>query len=165
VTSTPVGGAISRVLGTFLKPVLRRLLQVIGRMNRTTLVGAKGIERVAIKFQRLFVNTNKTYPPVRGTFLGRLLQRAFPKVRWEQHHVFIQQAWSRVGGPNQVFKDLSATEGLRRVGNGLWNLLPIPRSVNSYLGRTPLGTEMFATAYYSILVYGPFHTFDALMGD
>ncbi|HZB46119.1 MAG TPA: hypothetical protein VE360_12775, partial [Pyrinomonadaceae bacterium] len=96
---------------------------------------------------------------------GRLLQRAFPNVRWEQHHVFIQQAWSRAGGPNQIYDDVLANEGLRRAGNGMWNLLPIPRSLNAALGRSELGTQLFATAYYSIIVYGTAHTLAFFFGD
>jgi hypothetical protein len=88
-----------------------------------------------------------------------VLKWAFPKVEWEMHHVFIQQAWSK--GTGQIYDDLLANEGLRRVGNGIWNLMPIPRALNNWLGRSgyvhQLATQLIATAYYSIMVFGGWH--------
>jgi len=100
---------------------------------------------------------------VKSTYLGGILMRAFPKVEWEMHHVYVQQAWSRVGSSNLLFPDDAiATEGLRRLGNGLWNLLPVPKIVNRTLGANnatgEFMTEMVATAYYSLLVFGPTQT-------
>ncbi len=72
--------------------------------------------------------------------------------------MFVQQAWSRVGSEHQLYANVYANEGLRRVGNGLWNLLPIPASLNGFLGQNnalgQVATQIFATAYYSIIVFG-----------
>jgi len=152
--TAPVGGLFVRALAPLIRATLRPALIAIGSMPRLSLVGRPVMERFLIRISRIFVNTNRHHPPVNSTFLGRLLQRAFPKVNWQQHHVFIQQAWSRVGSPSQLYNDVLANEGLRRLGNGLWNLLPIPASLNRLLGTNPFATQILATAYYSIIVYG-----------
>jgi hypothetical protein len=157
--TAPVGGLAARLLAPLVRATVAPLLQILGRMKPIMLTGGKtAVEKMLVKISRFFVNTNKTYPSVQSTGLGRLLQRVFPSVRWEHHHIFIQQSWSRVGKPNQIYADLATNEGLRRVGNGLWNMIPIPRAFNAAMGRSELGTQLFATAYYSIIVYGTAHT-------
>lgn len=156
--TAPVGGIFAKALAPLARATIRPLLSLLGRISAVTLRGRGPAGQMLVRLSRNFFNTNAHYPPVNSTFLGRTLQRLFPNVQWEQHHVFIQQAWSRVGGPSQMFDDLAANEGLRRIGNGLWNLLPIPRVLNQALGRSPIGAQMLATAYYSILVYGPWQT-------
>ncbi len=163
--TAPVGGLFAKVFAPFAKLTIRPLLSLLGRLGRVVLTGKGPTGKLFVKISRFFFNTNVKYPPVKSTFLGRALQRLFPNVQWQQHHVFIQQAWSRSGGPNQIFDSVAANEGLRRVGNGLWNLLPIPASLNQTLGRSVVGTQAFATAYYSILVFGPFHTLFNFFGD
>lgn len=118
-----------------------------------------------VNIGRFFFNTNRSYPRVGSTAIGKILQRAFPNVEWEMHHVWIQQAWSRSGGPNQLFDDIAANEGLRRMGNGLWNLLPIPAALNGALGRSVLGTQVFATVYYTIIVHGISNAASLVIGD
>jgi hypothetical protein len=119
-----------------------------------------GLEKTLVKMSRILVNTNRSYPSVNSTFFGSLLKRMLPGVQWEQHHVLIQQAWSRAGGPNQLYNNLAANEGLRRIGNGLWNLMPIPASLNGWLGRSPIATQLFATYYYSLVFFGPYHLWE-----
>jgi hypothetical protein len=121
---------------------------------------------MVVNMSRWIFNTNNAYPNVASTWLGRMLKKLYPSVKWEQHHVFVQQAWSRAGGPNQVFDDVLENEGLRRLGNGYWNLLPVPRALNAALGaNTPQGrfmTNVFATAVYSTIVFGPAQVISAL---
>ncbi|MET0752082.1 MAG: PKD domain-containing protein [Pyrinomonadaceae bacterium] len=162
--TAPIGGLFSRLLASLAKATLMPLFQIIGRMAAVTLRGKSATGKMLVNISRFFVNTNKHYPKVNSTALGKLLQRVFPNVEWEMHHVFIQQCWSRVGGPNQIYRNLAANEGLRRVGNGLWNLLPIPRALNGALGRSELGTQLVATAYYSLITYGIAHTTVFLLG-
>ncbi len=95
------------------------------------------------------------------TGLGKILKALFKGIDWEMHHVYIQQAWSRGG----LYDDVMANEGLRRIGNGLWNLLPIPGSLNSLLGRCPEATQLLATAYYSFIVYGSEDLLAVIIGD
>ncbi|HEY0100063.1 MAG TPA: RHS repeat-associated core domain-containing protein [Pyrinomonadaceae bacterium] len=156
--TAPVGGLATRLLAPLARATLGPLLQIVGRMGPIMLRGRGAVGQMLVRISRFFVNTNRSYPRVDSTGLGRLLQRAFPNIRWEHHHIYIQQSWSRVGGPNQIYQNVDANEGLRRIGNGLWNMIPIPRELNAALGRSELGTQLFATAYYSILVYGPAHT-------
>jgi RHS repeat-associated protein len=154
----PVGGVFARIFGPLIRLTMRPILRIIGRLQPIVAQGVNqtGVRRLLVNISRLFLNTNKTYPPVDSTLLGRAFKRLFGRwLDFEQHHIFIQQAWSRIGSPNQVYNDLLANEGLRRIGNGLLNLLPIPRAMNQFLGRSPLATNLFATAYYSILVFGP----------
>jgi hypothetical protein len=79
------------------------------------------------------------------------------------HHVFIQQAWTS-GGSKTIYSSVTANEGLRRIGNGLINLLPIPRSLNNWLGQAgnEWATSMLATIYYSIIVFGLNEAEDAI---
>ena len=88
----------------------------------------------------------------------------FPKIKWEQHHIFIQQAWSRVGSSSQVYDDVLANKWLRRIGNGGWNLMPIQRALNGWLGRpgNEVATQVFATFMYSVAVFGPYQLFEAI---
>jgi hypothetical protein len=152
--TAPVGGLLVKVLGPLLRSSLQPFLRAIGAMNRISLVGRSATEKLLVKMSRILLNTNKHYPSVGSTTLGRILKRAYPNVKWQQHHVFIQQAWSKAGSSHQLYDDVLANEGLRRIGNGVWNLLPIPASLNNWLGKSPLATQIVATVYYSIIVYG-----------
>jgi RHS repeat-associated protein len=163
--TAPVGGPIAKAFGAIAKLTMRPFLSLLGSIGRITLRGKGPTGKMIVNISRQFFNTNLAYPGVKSTFFGRALVKLFPRTQWEQHHVFIQQAWTRVGGPNQMFADLAANEGLRRIGNSMLNLLPIPRSLNGLLGRSPVGTQLFATAYYSILAYGPYHTLANFLGD
>jgi RHS repeat-associated protein len=154
--TAPVGGAALRVLGPMLRPLTTRALQAVGRMMPLSLAGKAGWERVLIKMSRVLVNTNRHYPRIGDTSLGRFLQRYVPQIEWQNHHVFIQQAWMKAG-KSQLYTNVLANEGLRRIGNGLWNLLPIPAELNRWFYRSPMAAQVFATIYYSALAFSPFH--------
>ncbi len=81
------------------------------------------------------------------------------------HHIFVQQAFSRAGSAAQVFEDVAANEGLRRIGNGLWNLIPIPGVLNNFLGRSVVATGTFAAMYYGAIVYGGYNLFAAVFDE
>jgi RHS repeat-associated protein len=157
--TAPVGGFLVRVFAPLIRASLTPMLAALGALKPITLLGKAGVSAWLVRVSRWFVNTNRHYPSVQSTLLGKVLKWAFPKVEWEMHHVFIQQAWSK--GAGQIYDDVLANEGLRRVGNGIWNLLPIPRSLNNWLGRSgyvhQLATQLIATAYYSIIVFGGWH--------
>jgi len=154
--TAPVGGVIARAFAPLLRASLEPFLIGIGSLRRVTLVGTTSAwERFLVKFSRVFFNTNVRYPPVTGTPLGQALKRLVPSIEWQQHHIFIQQAWSRVGSQQQLYNNVLANEGLRRIGNGLWNLIPIPASINNWLGRSPIATQMIASIYYAVMVFGP----------
>ena len=152
----PVGGVIGRVLGPVLRGLSVPVLRAIGRMNSLKLVGRPAWERALIRMSRVFVTTNKGYPPVGSTLIGRALKTLFPKFEWQQHHIFIQQAWFRTGSASQLYADVAASRGLQRLGNAGWNLMPIPASLNGWLGRSPVATQVFATFMYSVAVFGPY---------
>jgi RHS repeat-associated protein len=162
--TAPVGGFIVRVFAPLIRASLAPLLSAIGAMPRITLVGRAGFSSWLVKVSRWFVNTNRHYPSVDSTLLGRIMKRAFPNIEWQMHHVYIQQAWSRVGSAAQIYDDVLANEGLRRIGNGLWNLFPIPAAMNNWLGSHLFATHMLATAYYSIMVFGGWHAVAAFGG-
>lgn len=49
-----------------------------------------------------------------------------------------QQRWFRQGGPTQWFPNVPlANRGLQRLGNAGFNLIPMPRGMNRWLGRHP----------------------------
>ncbi len=88
-----------------------------------------------------------------NTIIGRIFQKLFPNVDFEMHHIFVRQSWSRVGAPNQIYDDLLANRGLQRLGNGLWNLLPIPKGLHGML-HGPAGDALFATVFYGLVTFG-----------
>lgn len=71
-----------------------------------------------------------------------------------------------MGSSKQVFSEVAENEGLRRLGNSYLNLMPIPRSLNRILGannaRGEFMTNIFATAIYSTIVFGPAQIIAAL---
>jgi hypothetical protein len=161
----PVGGGLVKAFAPVLKGFARSFLPLIGNLSRITLVGKSASEKLITRISRFFLNTNVSYPRVGSTLIGKLLKLSFPKVQWEMHHVWIQQAWSRVGSSQQIYGNLLANQGLKRIANGLWNLLPIPRGLNNYLGSRPYATELFATAYYSMITFGASQTFGEIFLD
>ncbi|HEU4768602.1 MAG TPA: RHS repeat-associated core domain-containing protein [Pyrinomonadaceae bacterium] len=167
--TAPVGGLFARLLAPLVRVTVQPILAILGRMGALQLTGKTAVGQLLVKISRFLFNTNKHHPKVTDTFLGRLLKRVFPNVEWEMHHVYVQQAWSRVGSSHQLYDDVAANEGLRRIGNGLWNLLPIPKSLNAFLGQNnaigQVATQMFATAYYSIIVYGGAYTMAFFMDE
>jgi len=102
------------------------------------------------RWQRFFMTATKSYPQVGDGWFGALLKK-IPGVQWNQHHVFIQQAWYRAGGPNQWYPgDELANIGMQRLGNAGFNLMAIPAGLNRAMGAaTTAGaaqTAAFATA-------------------
>ncbi len=93
------------------------------------------------------------------------MKRGWPEIPWDQHHAFVAQALSRTGGPNQLYDDILANDGLRRVGNGLWNLLPLPRSVHQWIHASEIGRQVLAIIYYAIIAYGPTNAILAFFRD
>lgn len=96
--TAPVGGLFAKVLAPLARLTIRPLLSLLGNMQRIVLTGRGPVGRMLVQISRFLFNTNVKYPPVNSTFLGRTLQRLFPNVEWQHHHVLIQQAWSRLGG-------------------------------------------------------------------
>jgi len=57
-------------------------------------------------------------------------------VNWEQGHVFFQQRFWRFGKSTQWYPNNDIADlGLRTLGNAGWNLMPMPRFLNRFLGR------------------------------
>lgn len=110
-------------------------------------------ETMGQSFRRFFVQDTSRHPSVASSWGGRLLQRILPSARWEQGHLAIQRSWSRPGSPSQVFtQNASANFGVTRIANAGMNLLPLPARLNSYLGRSPIGTALLAAGAYGALV-------------
>lgn len=132
---TPGNGGLSP-LSRGARAVLERPLEHVGNLR---LPFRQPLTR-GIRLQRSFVTATKSYPGVPSTRIGEFLKRAplLRKIDWQQGHVFIQQRWFRPNGRTQWYasNDL-ANLGLRRVGNAGWNLMPMPRVMNRWLGRHP----------------------------
>jgi len=148
-----------------LRAMFEPLFAAIGNLERITLLGKTPMEKFLVRLSRFFLNTNKAYPRVGETFIGRILQKLFPEIEWEMHHIFVQQAFSRVGSAAQVFEDVAANRGLQRIGNGLWNLIPIPGVLNNFLGRSVVATGAFAALYYGAIVYGGYELLSAVFDE
>jgi RHS repeat-associated protein len=159
--TAPVGGFLVRAFAPLIRASLQPMLAALGALRPLSLVGRSGFQAWLVRVSRWFFNTNQHHPPVTSTTLGKVLKWAFPNVKWEQSHIFIQQAWTSARSGEQIYNNLLANEGLRRLGNGIWNLLPLPRSLNNWLGHqtvvSQFATQMVATAYYSIIVFGGWH--------
>ncbi len=110
----------------------------LSRLGQSTSLPFRTPLTLKVRLSRFFATATRMHVGVGDTPVGRVLQRAFPRINWEQGHVFIQRRWFRSGGPTQWYPANGiANLGLRRLGNGGWNLLPMPRSLNSVLGRHP----------------------------
>ncbi len=157
--TAPLGGlalkGASKAIAPLMKALFRPLMRAVGSMRAMTLVGATEIEKLVVKIARHLFNTNRTYPPVDKTLIGGFLKRMFPSMDWEMHHIWVKQAWTNAGGPSQIYSDLAdatANEGLRRIGNGFWNLIPIPNVWHEFITAHPTGAPLFATVLYNLLI-------------
>ena len=144
-------GAVSEGAVVGVRPVSQSGLSPLSRGARAAL--ERPLERVGqmrlpfrkpltfkIRSQRTLATATKSYPGVGSSPVGGLVQRAsgLRRIKLEQGHVFVQQRWFRPRSPSQWYpgNDL-ANLGLRRVGNAGWNLMPMPRALNRWLGRHP----------------------------
>jgi RHS repeat-associated protein len=154
--TAPIGGAIARGLAPLAKIALAPLFRVIGDLQPILLTGGKNaVEKIMVNISRFFVRTTSSYPSVESTMLGKIMRMMFPAADWEMHHVAIQQSWTRAGSAAQIFaNDPAANEGLRRLANAGFNLVPIPAALNNMLGKSPAGTKLFAAVYYGTAVFG-----------
>lgn len=132
-----------RRVQSFFAPLLEKPLSWIGRLpsiQRQSVGKPLGIIDRTLRF---FLAQTTTYPKVGEGFVGRLLQKLFPDISWEQGHVFVQQSWFGRNGwyPNNP----DALRGLKRIGDAGMNLIPLPREINNQLGKSAGGT--FALAF------------------
>ena len=129
---------------SLLKPVFER----IGRIPPRWLPFRKPLT-LPVRFSRLFLTATKTYATVDESPIMRMLEKfpGFDELEWQQGHVFIQQRWFRVGGPNAWYstseEDEAALLGMRRLGNAGWNLLPMPQKFNLWLFEHRYGSVAF----------------------
>jgi RHS repeat-associated protein len=156
-----VSSVVIKAAAPLLRATFEPIFAAVGNLERITLVGASQWEEVLVRISRFFLNTNKTYPKVTETLVGKILKELFPEVEWEMHHIFVQQAWSRGGSAFQIFESVEANEGLRRIGNGLWNLIPVPGALNQFLTNS-VAAGVFATIYYGAIVYGGYYFYSAV---
>jgi RHS repeat-associated protein len=156
--TAPVGGFLTKIFGPIIKGTLRPLFQALGRMGPITARGRTALGKWLVGISRIFINTNRSYPQVGSTTAGKILIRMFPNTQWHHHHILIRQAFSRPGSAMQLYDDVAANEGLRRVGNSLFNLIPLPESVHAAVHSCPIGPQILATAYYSIITFGSTQT-------
>ncbi len=161
--TAPLGGILSRLALRLIKPWTPSILSAIGSWNVIQISGT-ATRRMLVRFSRLFMNTNRNPPSIGSTWIGRQLKRFLPGFNWEMHHLNILQCFSRKG-PNQLFTDVFENEGLRRLGNGLWNMAPIPRFLNNFISNSERWAPIFATIWYSTLFFGPWQTLQAVTGD
>jgi hypothetical protein len=163
-TKTTQGAAVlartRTALGAVGRETLRPVFRAVGKMPVITARGRR-LTRLD-KTRRFFGQDMLTHPGVNYSPVGRVLKKAFPRLRLQQHHAVIQKSWYRIGGPNQWYPaDRLANAGLRRLGDAGWNLIPIPAVVNNVLGKTSIGTAAFAGGVYGGGTYAAWQTFDS----
>ena len=163
-----IGGAALKAVWRVMGPVVRNwvtpYIQRIGDMDRIVMTGRSGVEHLLIRMSRFFINTNARHPKVGETLLGRFLQRTVGG-KWEMHHRFISRAMSRQGGPNAMFDDVMANEGLKRIGNGLWNLVPLPKSIHSFYHAHEAVSNQVIAGIYAGLTSGAGYEFISSLVD
>ncbi|WMS89223.1 putative Ig domain-containing protein [Pleionea litopenaei] len=155
---------VARYMGRLAVNVLRPVFRAAGRLS---LQNARGRSLTSFdKFKRFFMSPTRSHPNVNWGPIGRFLKKAFPNVRWEQHHVAIQARWFRPGGPSQWYPhDRLANLGLQRLGNAGFNLMAIPRGLNGALGRSAWGTAGLAIGSYGTVAYGIYEIISSLGDD
>ncbi len=146
------GGALAVIFSgafSFLGFVGRALLRQLGRAPVFRPLPGQPLS-LARRFKRMFVEdvTRFSGPVIMNRSpYGRLVRRIFSNVDWEVHHLALQQRFYR--GSNLWFPQNSLElRGLQRLGDAGWNLLPIPRTLNRYLGNHPILTAAFAAGVY-----------------
>ena len=130
------GGQVLRPLSRFARSALQKPLEKVGAMSLPYRVPLTA----SVEASRFFATATKSYVRIRDTYVGKVLQNVpgLRNVRWEQGHTFIQNRWFRSGGPTQWYpSNKLANIGLMRIGNAGWNLTPMPRAMNFYLGQHP----------------------------
>ena len=162
----PVGGVFSK-LGLRLLQVSRigpTILAAVGRMEGLLIKpGTAAVDRVLIKFSRLFLRGTRNPPSIGTTLLGRALKRFLPSFSWELHHTLILQSLTK--GAGRHFQDFFENEGLRRIANGFWNLAPIPRLANNWISNNTRRASFFAMIWYSSVFFGTAQTVEALSDE
>jgi hypothetical protein len=137
---------VSRVARSALEPLVERVGHMTSLPYRQRLT-------LGARLQRLFVTATARHPALGSSPIGGMLQR-IPLVRrlhWEHGHTFIQRRWFRAGTPTQWYPtNAAANLGLRRLGNAGWNLTPMPRAMNRYLGSHP----WFSAGYGGVILAG-----------
>ncbi|MEA2572470.1 MAG: large repetitive protein [Acidobacteriota bacterium] len=131
-----------------MREVLRPVFRSIGEMPVITAKG--GRLTIVDKARRFFIQDTLTHPGVKYSPVGRMLKKAFPRLRLQQHHAIIQKAWYRLGGPSQWYAgDRHCKCWLSAIGRrGMESLVPIAATFNNLLGRTSVGTAAFAGGVY-----------------
>ena len=111
--------------------------------------------------RRFFVQDTSRHPGVTYSWGGRFVNWLWEEVlhgdlvlgKLQQGHIFLQQSWSKVGGPFQQYASADATAGLKRLADAGWNVFPLPAKINNWLGRTSMPSRI-ATAGLTGGVYG-----------
>ena len=152
VRSVQASGSQLSIGSRAAREILRPVFQRLGGLERAVQPGQR--LTTLDKARRFFLQDTASYPGVSYGPTGSFLKTRLPQFQWEQHHAFLQRKWIRKGGPSQWYPgDRLAQEGLQRVTDAGWNLMPIPRRLNQALGRSPLGTTLFGGGVIGTGVY------------
>jgi hypothetical protein len=92
--------------------------------------------------------------------LGKLLKSLpiLKNIKWEQGHIFIQQRWFGSGPTQWYANNPAAKAALRKLGNGGWNLMPLPRSLNQFLAKNPRDSFLLGLGVASLSFKTTYHT-------
>jgi RHS repeat-associated protein len=112
--------------------------------------------KLVTKLQRFFVQDLKNYNPDAST-IYRVLRQHFQistkkgsQSMFEMHHWLIQHGW--YGGSNPVSNQF-VRRALQKLGDGGWNLIPLPAPINNALGKSGLATMSFAHNLFAGVIH------------
>jgi RHS repeat-associated protein len=158
-TRAAIRGALTRVKGT-ISSALSRLsdllmnpfLRYFGRKR----VGQRtGLARILF---RSFWEDRRTFGASRD-FFNRWRFIFGQGHGWSLEHMIIKQRWYR--GANPVFAHGTfMNRALQGLGDAGWNLVPIPRGLNSWLYRHPAISGIFNYGTYAGIGYGAYEYYD-----
>ncbi|MBX2968267.1 MAG: hypothetical protein KF803_02765 [Cyclobacteriaceae bacterium] len=106
------------------------------------------------KLFRFFLEERRTFGASRD-FFNRWRSIFGRGHGWSMEHMIIKQRWYR--GANPIFaRGTFMNRALQRLGDAGWNLVPLPRGLNSWLYRHPIVSGLFNWGTYGGIGYGTY---------
>ncbi len=142
--SFAAGGNLS-LLSRGARSMLEPAMEWIGQLN----LPFRQPLTPAVRASRMFLTATRYVGVGDSPIMGWLLDNipGLRSLNWEQGHVFIQQRWFRAGSLTEWYPANAVAEfGLQRLGNAGWNLLPMPRFLNSALAQSPWASFAFGAS-------------------
>jgi len=151
--------AANMAFRNFIVNLLRPFFRFIGQLRNIRFARPFQKLKPMDRFLRFFKAQTRNHPKVGEGWFGRILKKAFPKMKWQQHHVTIPQRWFRPGSSFQWYpNDALANAGLRALGNAGWNLIALPAFLHTIIHSWSL-SGVVGVLTYTIIFLGIRHIY------